>query len=385
MPTSELEVSPIGQLVEFTPADGSPPAHAYLAHDLPDEVELTQQTWKALIAAHRSLARVNEAARRFENADILSRPSVWKEALGSSAIEGTVAAFTDVVAARLEPAFRTAESREVTNYFNTYLHAYEHIAEHGVSSNFLCQLQQELLHKTADDSPASGRLRDDYVVIGKRGADLNEARFIPSPPGDVLRARFERLIERVERPSELDPLVEIALVHYQFETLHPFHNGNGRLGRMLIGLQLRRFELLGKPLLSVSTWISARRTEYLDHLFEVSRTGDFEPWIRFFVKAVEDQSAATVVQIDLLIDYRSRLRQRIKDRGYRGIIVDVADGLLDNLVLTAPEVSKHFDISDKHARTVISQLEELGALVGLNTSNPKLYAAKEIIDIIENS
>jgi Fic family protein len=168
-------------------------------------------------------------------------------------------------------------------------------------------LQRILVQDTPGQHSDAGRIRDRHVFIGPQDAPIEAARFVPAPFGDQLRAGFESWVAWVnDPPADMPPVLQAALAHHQFETLHPFSDGNGRIGRLLIVLQLMRQEVLRHPILVVSPWFEARRLEYQDALLALSQTGIWDDWVRFFATGVGAAAATTHERVDELVSWSSR-------------------------------------------------------------------------------
>ncbi len=283
-----LQSSPIGTLLPISGTDGrngQPYDHfAYLAAPLPNAVELRSATWTVVARAEAELARLDQAARQIPEPALLRRPALRREAQSTSALEGTFAPLEDVLESEVEDrAQLSLEVREILNYVVAAEEAFSWIAERPVTSGLIGNLQGILVQGTPGEYSDAGGVRDRQVFIGPRDAPIPEARFVPAPFGDQLRAGFEQWVDSVNQPrDDMPPVVEAALAHYQFETLHPFSDGNGRIGRLLIVLQLMQRNVLRHPILVVSPWFEARRTEYQEALLRLSITGEWDAWVRFF-------------------------------------------------------------------------------------------------------
>ena len=166
---------------------------------------------------------------------------------------------------------------------------------------------------TPSEFSDAGRLRDRQVFIGPKDAAIEDARFIPAPFGDQLRAGFDASIDWINSPPDtMPPVVQAALAHYQFETLHPFSDGNGRIGRLLIVLQLMQLKVLRHPILVVSPWFEARRSEYQAALLRLSETGNWNDWVAFFATGVEAAATSTHERIDQLLGLQEEFVRRVR-------------------------------------------------------------------------
>lgn len=245
MDLEKLRDSPVGQLVRITGWDSrfgeQYDYFAYVPDPLPATVELDAATYTAVIDASAALARADQAASLLPNPVLLARPATRREAVSTSALEGTYAVLSDVLEADFLDADQiTGSLAEVRNYVTAAERAYELIGQgQSLSIRMLEDLQRELLRGTPSDGPHAGRIRTTQVFIGVGNRRVESARFVP-PPADHRLADgllfWENWAERTR--STVPAMIRIALAHYQFEALHPFHDGNGRLGRLVIALQL---------------------------------------------------------------------------------------------------------------------------------------------------
>ncbi|HWI32182.1 MAG TPA: Fic family protein, partial [Microbacterium sp.] len=218
---------------------------------------------------------------------------------------------------------------------------------------------------------ASGRLRDGQVVIGRRpeadpfGFPVHAARFVPAPAGFALETGVRDLVDwmRVDHATDIDPVVAAAMSHYQFETLHPFRDGNGRLGRFLIVLHLQSTGVLSEPTLTVSPWFEARRTEYYDRLLSISTQGDWDGFVRFFSQGLQSAADQTRHQMIALVAVQNELKERVRASHLRA---DSAHSLVDlavaNPSFTVRKVEKELALSYGRANRLVGQLVDLGVL-----------------------
>ena len=197
----------------------------------------------------------------------------------------------------------------------------------------------------------------------RRTSPVTEALFLPPPAGDELKNgldSWERWVN--DKTITLASLIRVALAHYQFEALHPFIDGNGRVGRLLIVLTLMEHGDLKIPLLNVSPFFEDARDEYIDHLRSVSESGDFEPWILFFAEAVKTQSERALIKADELIDLRDELVQLVHTAKLRGVALRITDDLIGYPFVTPKRASDRFGVSYEAANSAISRLVDLGVL-----------------------
>ena len=258
--------------------------------------------------ASMSVGRLDFAVKRLPDPGLLVRPALRREAQSTSALEGTYATLEEVLEADyVDEVNRRAEVREVLNYVRAAEQALSLVQVKPICVNVIAQLQATLVEGTRGDGWDKGRLRESNVYIGERSKGIEASRFVPPPHGDLLVEGVSDWEKWLHADDDYPLLVKIALAHYQFETLHPFSDGNGRLGRLIVTLQLVTEKALTYPLLNLSPWLEERKDEYKDLLLGVSKTGDFDRWIRFFCEAVHYQAEDGVARIEELLAKQEKL------------------------------------------------------------------------------
>ncbi len=359
---------------------------AFLPNPLPGDLTLHTSTWTAVNIATAALARLDGAGRLIPSPGLLRRPTLRREAQSTSALEGTYAPFADVLAAdRDDPESMTGELREILNFERMAEQAFAWPEERPVTLGMLGELQRTLVRGTPGERDDAGRLRDCIVVIGRPGSNFAEARFVPPPPGDQLTAGVESLLNWLAGPPRLPTVVQAAMVHYQFETLHPYSDGNGRLGRLLVIMQLLRGAVIREPLLVVSPWFEQRRDQYQDALLELSCTGEWDAWISFFSEGVAASAAESQQKVERLVALQSELRSRAQAAGKRGSAERLAGDLVGGPYLTAPMVAKRYKLSGQGATNAVRTLLELGVLEPSPlpiSRGARLYVAPDVLRVL---
>jgi Fic family protein len=255
----------------------------------------------------------------------------------------------------------SAEAREVQNYVRAALHGLKLIEKKPIFLNVVTELQSILVKSTRGDAYDAGRLRDPLVCIGDRGRGIEQSRFVPPPNGAILKNGISDWEKWINGDQEMPTLVKVALGHYQFETLHPFSDGNGRIGRLIITLQLIEEGIIAHPILNISPWLEPCRDDYIDHLLSVSRTGEFDPWVRFFTEAVKARAVAAADAIGRLMRFSTEVTEAMKKAGARGAVYDLAVNLIGYPVMTVPEVQEVLGVSYPTANSAILKLAEAGS------------------------
>ncbi|MGH2709787.1 MAG: Fic family protein [Actinomycetota bacterium] len=360
--------NPNGVLVPISgtdPRTGTQFRHkAFLPHPLPREVpELSAETWAPVSQASVALGRLDQAGHQVPNPGLLRRPSIRREAVSTSALEGSFAPFQDVLEADVaeEESEASPAVREVLNYVEVAELALDRIGLRPISVGMLSELHAILVRGTPGDSQDAGRVREIQVVIGPEGSRVEDARYVPPPPGDQLVSGLSDWESWIQNEG-IDPVVAVGLAHYQFEALHPFDDGNGRLGRLVVVLQLIRRGALHEGLLTISTWLEQRRKEYQDHLLRVSQTGDFDPWVRFMAQALRAGAEAAIDRIARLLELQDMHRETIRTYPLRGVAAQIAEDLIGRPVVTPTAAARIYDVSYQAANSAIARLLEAGLL-----------------------
>jgi Fic family protein len=233
-------------------------------------------------------------------------------------------------------------------------------------------------HRGADKRPGEFKIHQNFIG----GASIEEARFIPPPPNEAQAAMadLEKYIN-CETPH-LPPIVDTALIHYQFETIHPFADGNGRVGRILIPIILMQKNLLDSPILYISPYVEEHKDEYIDLLHEVSRSAAWVEWIRFFLRAVRISCDETIITIDRLLELQREYRTRAHQASRSGTAVKIVDSLFERPVLSIPDAANIAGVTYPPAQAAIAKLVEAGILREMgNPIQPKRFIAPEVVTI----
>jgi Fic family protein len=367
--TSRLSRSPIGSLVPISGFDlrtqSEYNTHAFLPAQLPKQLDnLSTQTHMAVADAASRVARADQAVNELPNPELLARLAILREARSTSAIEGTYVGMEDVLKADFEDASDiSSDVAEVRNYIQIAEIATETIKDRPVTVALLEYLQGILVNGTPSNTTQAGHVRTTDVFIGVKSANVEDARFVPCPHGYRLR---DGLLDWEGWINEASPgmhlIVRMAVGHYQFETLHPFNDGNGRLGRLVLLLQLMRTGELAHPVVALSPWLEARRHEYQDQLFEVSATGDFEPWIQFICAAATAQAKEAVERIRTLVDLKKRMLITLHQAKSTGVTLRIAEDLIGYPMLTITWAAKRYGVTYQTVSNAVNKLVDLGLL-----------------------
>lgn len=379
--------------ISGTLANGTPWTHqAFLPHPLQaDSPDLTGACYRAVANARGALAALDSTGQRLPNPRLFRHSTLRLEAQSTAALEGTYEPLARVLAA-VEAEADDSSLREVLNYVAVAETAFAW-AEQGRPWNIadLANLQFALLDGTSGESEHSGRVRGIQVVVGRRPGvapselPIRAARYVPPPPGPDLEARIRDLLAWMESGHpEIDPVVAAAMGHYAFEALHPFHDGNGRLGRLLIVLQLNKAGLLLEPTLSVSPWFEARRNEYYDALLGVSTRSDWSTWVEFFAVGLAESADTTRRRMLALADVQANLKDRLRASrvrtGNARVLVDFAVG---HPTFTVSQSAAVLGITPTGAKKLIDSLVSIDVLApyGVRSYN-RLFHAPEVLRVL---
>ena len=356
---------------------------AYVPAPLPPPLAWSEPLTVALSSADRAIGRLAGEGRRLRNPHLLIRPFVRKEAVLSSRIEGTRATLGELLAAEAGAAVERspADLREVGNYVAALEYGVERLGTLPLSLRLVSEMHERLMRGVRGDSAAPGEIRRSQNWIGPPGSTLAEATYVPPPPSELMGCLDPW--ERFLHDHTLPPLVHAALVHSQFEAIHPFLDGNGRVGRLLITLLLVEWGVIPSPLLYLSAYFEATREEYYARLLGVTERGEWEEWLAYFLRGITLQSEDAVDRsrrIDgLLEDWRRELsadRSRYPERAL--------ELFAENPFQTVRRVAARLGVAFTTAQRAVDRLVGVGAVsrVGSGRRN-RLFCARAVLDVLE--
>jgi Fic family protein len=340
----------------------------YLPGPIPRSLELDDDTNTAVARAENALNFLAGMGMMLPVPEVLLAHSLTGEALSSSRIEGTQASLSDVVAASTDHAVIASEDvREVINYRQALLAGVRLLDTLPLTQRLFCEIHRVLMTGVRGQEKTPGEIRRSPVWVGGVGASAEGATYIPPLPEKIpeLLSDWEVF---VNTPGSGDHSVVVrqALMHYQFETIHPFLDGNGRVGRALIVLMMITDGVFGRPLMGMSSFFNRHRSEYYDRLQAVREKGDMDGWVRFFSGAVYDEATRHAQRLQALITIReSYLGQAASLRPAMAKLVDV---LIETPVVTVSRIQKEFGVSQPTAAKTLADAERLGWLVSLGRS-----------------
>jgi len=359
-----------------------------------EEVQLDRRGYEVLTRASRELARLDGLVELLmsRGLGVLTYPLLVREAAASSRIEGTRASFTDALMhgaqGRLFGLRAKSDVREIINYVETSELGFRLLEEFPLSWRLLRLLHRKLLEGVRGSQKNPGEFRNGVVYIG--GASIQNASYIPPPPQYLpeLASEFEKYLER---ENGLDPLIKCGILHAQFELIHPFWDGNGRIGRLLISLFLKHSGLLGAPVLVLSEFFERNRAAYYDGLQSVSRTSEWEQWLDFFLRSVAEQAARRVhlcrEQIGLYDRFKNRLREAKKapGRGRRfAYDEDALDAVFERVVVNADVLRTATGMSGPTAYNLLERFQDMGILKEMTGGGrSRRYVCESLLKILE--
>ncbi len=342
---------------------------AFIPAPLPPDppVRMDGELQALLSEADRALGRLDGSVSTLPNPDLFVFMYVRKEAVLSSQIEGTQSSLQDLLAAEADlfgAEMRPRDVDEVVNYVRAMNHGLSRLPVLPVSVRLIRELHEELMRGVRGGHLTPGELRRSQNWVGPGGSNLRNATFVPPPP-EVVPDALGDLERFIHQDDALPPLIKIGLAHVQFETIHPFLDGNGRVGRLLITFLLTERGLLQKPVLYLSHYFKGHRQAYYDRLQAVREQGDWEVWLEFFLRGVIEVSVEAAETARCILHLRERHRAAITEQLARaaGNGHKVLESLFDRPIVSVADVERTTGTTYAAANTLVSKLVELGILV----------------------
>lgn len=357
---------------------------AYHPNPLPPGIEWTQPLAVALANASTLIGRLAGEGRRLPNPHVLIRPFVRREAVYSSRIEGTQSTLGELLAAEAGAAVERSpdDLREVGNYVIALEYGIGRLKTLPLSLRLVRELHEKLMTGVRGQHATPGEFRRTQNWIGRPGDTLAQASYVPPPP-DSLGAHLSAW-EKFLHDRMLPPLIHVALVHYQFEAIHPFLDGNGRVGRLLITLELCERGVLPAPLLYLSAFFEATREDYYDGLRGISEKGDWLSWLQYFLNGVARQAEDAVSRAERINALLARWRSELAGEARAKVAFRMLDMLSGNPFVTPRGAEKDLGLAYNTAMRAIGQLEKRGILKEVSgAKRARVYCARTLLDILE--
>ena len=358
--------------------------HAFVPAPLPPKIEWSADIAAALSGADQAIGRLAGEGWRFRNPNLLVRPFVRREAVLSSRIEGTQTTLAELLAsgAGATPGAMPADLREVRNYVKALEYGLERLKTLPLSLRLIREIHERLMLDVRGGVATPGEFRRSQNWIGPPGCTLRDATYVPPPADELMECLGE--LERFLHDSTLPPLVHAALAHAQFEAIHPFLDGNGRVGRLLITLLLVERNVLPSPLLYLSAYFEATRQEYYAHLLAITQSGAWEDWLIYFLRGVSTQSEDAVARIRRVVDLFDRSREKLA--AMRSARLERALELfVENPFRTVSGLAEKLGVAYTTARRAIHRLEEAGVVsLVADAKRNRVYCARGVLDALRS-
>ena len=370
-----------GQLVKTTDN-----AWAFVPTVLPPNLAPSWELTEAVARATGTLRELAGLAHTLPNEQLLIRPFLQREAVLSSRIEGTQTTLPQLILFEAgqggeESAEVLPDTQEVVNYVRALYYGLDRLNTLPVSLPLLCEVHGVLMRgvRGADKTPGDFRRVQNWIG----GATAERARFVP-PPVPEMKAALYDFEKFLHAPSSLPFLVRLACVHYQFEAIHPFLDGNGRVGRLLLSLMLCAEGVLPRPLLYLSGYFERHRRAYYDGLLAVSQGGEWEAWILYFLRGIDEQGQDAAHRAALLLALRETYRQRLHEAGATASVQKLIEQLFITPAITTARAGKVLDVSKRTARLSIEKLVEAQILQEVTgRARGRVFVALEVMAILE--
>ncbi len=339
-----------------------------------------------LIEANKSIGRLDGIAVNLPDKDIFISKYVEKEAVLSSQIEGTQASLSDVLQAHKRDDGKRKETDEIVNYIHALNYGIELLKHLPISIRYLKQIHKELIKGVRGETKNPGEIRRSQNWIGPNGCTLANAAFVPPSVDKMEEALYNLELYMNSDDVLADPLIKIALIHYQFETIHPFLDGNGRLGRLLIPLWLKENKCLQYPLLYLSLFFKQNRTEYYGLLMDVRFKGKYEEWLKFFLKGIIEMSNNSIQAIERITSLIQSNTEKIMSISFRNkkLLLDAMKYIYKHPYFDSVDLINELKITKPTASKIIKTLVE-AEIVSPTSSKQRYvtYKHDEYVAILE--
>jgi Fic family protein len=359
----------------------------YVPNDLPLENLQWAKYVKYVGQANAELARFDGILQAIINPAVLLSPLSTKEAVLSSKIEGTVATLEDVFAFEAQPDIKSKKNddiQEILNYRKAMFYATDYLKDRYLNLGVIKRTHQLLLDSVRGQNKTPGSFRSTQNWIGKPGSPIEEASYIPPSPLVILSS-LENL-EKYFSYEEVDPLVQMAIIHAQFEIIHPFNDGNGRLGRMLIPLFLYQKKIITSPMFYISEYLEEHRSEYYSSLKEISFNNDWDGWILFFLKAIVEQAKCNSHKAKTILDLYESKKKKISELTHSQFAISIIDTIFKLPVFTATQfitVSKIPPASGKRYLNILVERDVLSIVKKGKGRSSTVYMFNKLFEIVK--
>ncbi|WP_353929872.1 Fic family protein [Okeanomitos corallinicola TIOX110] len=362
---------------------------AFIPNPLPPlpEIKIDQEMWQILSQADLALGRLDGSTDALPNPDLFVFMYIRKEAVLSSQIEGTQASLMDILefeAKAIEPD-NPQDIAEVVNYIASVNHGLERLTDLPVSLRLIKEIHKKLMNGVRGSERDPGEFRRTQNWIGAGGCSLNNATYVPPPPYEMNQA-LDNLEKFLHDSTPIPALIKIGLAHAQFETIHPFLDGNGRTGRLLITFLLCEQNILKRPLLYISYYFKKHRTEYYDRLQAVRDNGNWEDWLKFFLRGVYEVAQEASATARKIVSMKEEHRQLVlNEMGRRsGNAITLLESLYFKPIVAVENVQEIIQLSYPNANTLIKEMCDLGLLQEITgQKRNRVFAYQPFLDVFK--
>lgn len=347
------------------------------------DINIDADTNRLINKAYLFLGRLDGMAITLPDIDLFVSMYVQKEAVISSQIEGTQASLVDVLQ-KNRTNEKIKETEEIVNYIKATNYAFDRLIDLPLSMRLIRETHKVLLSNVRGEEKMPGEFRKTQNWIGSSGSTIKTASFVPPAPNEMDKSLSD-LEKYIHDEDKIDDLIKIALVHYQFETIHPFLDGNGRMGRLLIILYLKDKGLIEYPILYLSYFFKKNRSKYYELLNNVRFKGEFEEWIKFFVEGICEISEDSIKSIQDILQLKSKDTEKIRSVTKANVshLLSIYDYLLKHPFIEAEDIRKLLDLSKPTVNKLIGSLTELGILELVEEKQRyRQFVYKEYVDIL---
>lgn len=359
---------------------------AFVPNPLPPEIIWSAALVSALSEAERDLSRLSALIGAVPFPSLLIQPFIRNEAVLSSRIEGTRASLADLYtyeAVQLSFLERGPDVHEVHNYVRAMDYGLARLKTLPISLRLLRELHEKLTENVRGGTLTPGEFRRSQNWIGPAGSTPSTAPYVP-PPVDEMHQALDALEKFIHAETQIPALIRAGMIHYQFEAIHPFLDGNGRVGRLLIVLLFCDWGLLSQPMLNLSTYIEHHRQEYYDLLLRVSQKGDWDTWLRFFLRGVSEQSRESLARMVLLQELRTGYQELINQQRNAPRMAAVVDFLFSRPVFSIQQMAQELQIPFKTVQAYLQKLERAGVVQEMTgKTRNRIYQADAILRAVQ--
>lgn len=356
---------------------------AFTPKPLPPPLNFDQKLALAISKAERTVGKLSGVGLQLLNANLLIMPYLRKEALSSSRIEGTRMSLSDFLLSEAKGSEeQIPDALEVGNYIRAVNFGLEKIKDAPIDLELIKEIHSILMQEVRGKDRSPGQYRQVQNWIGPPNCKVQDANFVPPGPQEII-SLMESMINYLNQDDGMPLLIKCALMHYQFETIHPFSDGNGRIGRALITLYLCKKKIIIKPMLYISGYFEAHKREYSSLLLKTNKDGKFEEWIFFFLDALMIQSEDALQRAIKIQDLREEYRKKTQCQSQSNNLLKLIDELFKNPYIKITTVGALLGVTYPTAKRLVETLVTLNILKHVNSSQRnKIYFAHEIFDII---